>query len=103
MTISNIRFFNFNNTDIANSTEAAPFGTCSHCFHNAATDSGARQVKTEKLQFFNCSVIIKFQTPYTAIFHDLDGSLTGLGPGSWATGDMNNPKTGARHLEVPEC
>ena len=36
--VQNNRFFNFN------WGEAAAFGTCSHCFHPAATDSGARTV-----------------------------------------------------------
>jgi hypothetical protein len=40
--------------------------------------------------------VIRYGTPFNGIFHDLDGSLTGLGPGSWAT-----------HFEashnVPEC
>jgi len=28
---------------------------------------------------------IKYQTPYRAIYYDIDGSLTGKGAGSWAT------------------
>lgn len=44
-TIQDVRFYNFDwNT-------AAAIGDCSHCFHDAATDSGARTVKTSGLYF----------------------------------------------------
>jgi hypothetical protein len=36
--IHDVKFFNF-----AGDSQAA-FGTCSHCFHPAATDSGARTI-----------------------------------------------------------
>lgn len=38
-TIKGVKFFNFNWNN------AAGLGTCSHCFHPAATDSGARTVR----------------------------------------------------------
>jgi hypothetical protein len=38
LTVSNISFYNF---DFSGS---AAFGQCSHCFHPASTDSGARTV-----------------------------------------------------------
>ena len=41
--VQNTRFFNFN------FNEAAAFGTCSHCFHPAATDSGARTTSLKNL------------------------------------------------------
>lgn len=64
----------------------AGLGSCSHCFHPASTDSGARTVTFEKL-YFDASVTkrIRYETPYRAIFHDLDGILTGLGADTWAT------------------
>jgi len=43
--VQNNRFFNFN------WGEAAAFGTCSHCFHPAATDSGARTVTVRNNSF----------------------------------------------------
>lgn len=89
-TIRNIRFWNF---DMNN---AASLGDCSHCFHDAATDSGARTVKTVQLQFFNVLKRIKYTTPYRGIFYDLDGSLTGIGANTWAT--FNYP-----HLMQKEC
>jgi len=65
---------------------AAAFGTCSHCFHDAATDSGARQVTTTGLVFASTvTKKIRYQLPWRAIFHDEDGSLTGQGVNSWAT------------------
>lgn len=79
--IKNCRFFNLN------WRAAAGLGTCSHCFHPAATDSGARTTETENL-FFDPETVprrIKYQVPFKAIFHDLDGTLTGKGPDSWAS------------------
>ena len=43
--VQNNRFFNFNWEG------AAAFGTCSHCFHPAATDSGARTVSLRNNTF----------------------------------------------------
>lgn len=43
--IQNTKFFNFDwNT-------AAALGTCSHCFHPAATDSGARTITLNNLSY----------------------------------------------------
>jgi len=79
-TITGAKFYNYN------FNEAAALGTCSHCFHSAATDSGSRTAKTEKL-FFDTSVNkkIRYQYPFKAIWFDKDGTLTGLGPNTWAT------------------
>lgn len=89
--VDNCRFFNF---DFG---EAAALSSCSHCFHPASTDHGARTTRFSKL-FFDSSVKIKikYQYPYKAIFLDEDGSLTGKGPGSWATGYY-------KHHEQKEC
>ena len=64
----------------------AALGSCSHCFHSAATDSGARTVSFSGL-FFDSSVTkkIRYQYPWRAIYYDLDGTLTGLGSKTWAT------------------
>ena len=48
------------------------------------------------LSFTNVSRRIMFHYPYNGIFHDIDGSLTGKGAGSWATVHL-------KHLEHPEC
>jgi hypothetical protein len=50
------------------------------------------------LKFDDASVPrrILYQTPRREIIHDLDGSLTGVGPDSWAT--YFHP-----HLDQPEC
>ena len=79
-TIQGAKFFNFDWND------AAGLGSCSHCFHPAATDSGARTVRMSGL-VFDASVTkkIKYQEPFKAIFLDEDGSLTGKGAGTWAT------------------
>lgn len=78
--VDNTRFFNF---DWGNT---AALSSCSHCFHPAATDSGARTIRFSNLTF-DSSVkrIANYQYPWRAIFLDEDGSLTGKGPGSWAT------------------
>jgi hypothetical protein len=43
--VRNVRFFNFN------WGKGAAISTCSHCFHSASTDSGARTVSFENLFF----------------------------------------------------
>lgn len=73
----------------------AALGSCSHCFkqcHNS-TDSGARTVKFSNI-YFDSSVTkkIRYQFPYRAIYQDLDGTLTGLGPNTWATPGWNHSK-----------
>jgi len=79
--IDNVRFHNYNWND------AAGIGSCSHCFHPAATDSGARTVSMKNLVWDDVTVTkrLKYQYPYHAIYFDLDGSLTGKGPNTWAT------------------
>lgn len=79
--IEGTKFYNYNWND------AAALGTCSHCFHAAATDSGARTIRVSDLWFDESTVTkrIFYQEPFRAIIHDLTGSLTDLGAGSWAT------------------
>lgn len=43
LTVDGVSFYNF---DFANS---AAIGTCSHCFHPAATDSGGRTLQVKNL------------------------------------------------------
>lgn len=71
---------------------------CSHCWHPASTDSGARTVKTTGLIFDDATVPrrIQYEVPFRGIWLDLDGSLTGLGPNTWATRDYI-------HNRQPEC
>jgi len=77
--IKNVRFYRFDNED------GGALSTCSHCFHPAATDSGARTYFTSNLTFLEGSTRkIHYQYPYNGIFSDLDGTLTGLGSNSWA-------------------
>ena len=42
-------------------------------------------MQTEKLAFGNVTKKIRYQFPYKAIIHDLDGTLTEKGADSWAT------------------
>ena len=78
--VDGVKFFNFD------WNEAAALSSCSHCFHPAATDSGARTIRFSNLTI-DSSVkrIANYQYPWRAIFLDEDGTLTGKGPGSWAT------------------
>jgi len=82
-TVDGTSFFNFN---IHN---ASALGSCSHCYHDQATDSGVRELHYKNLKFDDATVPrrIRYGYPYKAIFKDLDGSLTGLGPNTWATRD----------------
>jgi len=79
--IDDSRFFNFDWND------AAALSSCSHCFHGAATDSGARTVRSRNLTFDNTTVtrIFNYQYPWRSIYLDEDGTITGKGPKSWAT------------------
>jgi len=43
LTVSNVSFYNFDFAD------SAAFGQCSHCFHDASTDSGARTVTLDNI------------------------------------------------------
>ena len=72
-------FFNFDKDGYA------ALGSCSHCFHPAATDSGARTVKFSGI-YFDSTVAtkIRYQFPYRAIYFDTDGTLTGT-VGGWTT------------------
>jgi len=77
--VKNVKFYNFN------WNLAACLGSCSHCFHPAATDSGSRTVTFSGLQFDDSvTKKIQYQYPHKAIYYDLDGSLTGKGAKSWA-------------------
>jgi hypothetical protein len=79
MRVKNVAFYNFN------WGHAAAFGTCSHCWHDAATDSGARTIRVEGLTFTDCDYKINYETPYRDIFYDVDGTLTETEAGAWAT------------------
>lgn len=73
-------FFNFNFAG------SAALQDCSHCWHDQATDSGARTVRTSGLIFDDATVPkrILYELPLAGIWLDLDGTLTGLGPNTWA-------------------
>jgi hypothetical protein len=78
--IQNVKFFNYNWRN------AAALGSCSHCWHPSATDSGARTITVKNLTFdTTCEKRIKYGFPYKAIFRDVDGSLTGKGPETYTT------------------
>ena len=89
--VKDARFFNFDW-----GTEVAAFSSCSHCWHDQATDSGARTIKMSGLEFTNVKKRIHWDTPFKGIYYDVDGSLTGLGPKTWATPYY-------KHMEQPEC
>jgi len=79
--IEDTSFYNLNfNT-------AAALGDCSHCWHPASTDMGARTISTKNLKFDDDTVPrrIRYQYPFRGIFWDMDGTLTDKGADSWAT------------------
>lgn len=88
--VKNVRFYNFN------WNSAAAIGTCSHCVQ--PEDLGARTSHVSNLWFDKETVTkkIKWNFPGYAILHDLDGSLTGKGPDSWASPYFP-------HNDQPEC
>jgi hypothetical protein len=87
--VTNVDFYNYNGNMVA-------IGTCSHCEHAAATDSGARTVHFQGLSFHNVTQRVWFNIPQRCILRDDDGTLTGLSGGGTVTYDYP-------HLEVPEC
>jgi len=86
--IKNARFYNFNG-------DAAALGDCAHC-DTPKKDSGARTTSFIDLTFTNVANRIRWRFPFKGIFHDLDGSLTGLGADSYATAYF-------KHNDWPEC
>ena len=85
--VKNVNFHNFN------FNSAAALGSCSHCFKPPATDSDSRHVNFSGLTFASTvDKKIRYQFPFKGIYEDHDGSLTGKGPGSWATSDWNHNK-----------
>ena len=89
--IEGTKFYNYDWND------AAAFGTCSHCFHPAATDSGARTIRVRDLVFDDSVTLkIRWQYPERTIFADETGELTGLGANTWAVPYWP-------HLMQPEC
>jgi len=61
--IKGVKFYNYN------FGSAAALGTCSHCFHMASTDSGARTIKIRGAQFDETvTKKIRWQFPETTIF-----------------------------------
>jgi hypothetical protein len=90
-TVDSVKFYNFDWKG------SAALGGCSHCYHPAATDSGARTV-TFKNTYFDSTVVqkIKQQEPWRHIYYDLDGTLTGKGPNTYYTYGWN-------HNLQPEC
>ena len=91
--ISGTKFYNYNWND------AAAFSTCSHCWHDANTDSGGRTIDTSGLYIdFPTSVqkIVSYSTPFMTIFRDADGTMTGHGANSWFLPFY-------KHLLQPEC
>jgi hypothetical protein len=89
--IDGTKFFNFDQNS------AAAIGDCSHCWHPASTDQGARTISTINLTF-DASVAkrVRWQYPFRGIIWDMDGTLTDLGADSWVT--ANYP-----HLLQDEC
>ena len=90
--MKNVRFYNYD------FNSAAALGSCSHCFKEPATDRDVRAIDMEQLYFDPDTVTrrIRYQFPFKGIYHDLDGSLTNLGPDTWATSYY-------KHNEQPEC
>jgi len=82
--IKNVKFYNFN------WGESAALGSCSHCSHDSESDSGARTITFSGMYFDDATVPrrILYQTPYRAIFYDLDGTLSNKGVKSWVTPHM---------------
>ena len=86
--VSGVHFYHF--TD-----GYAGISTCSHC-ETPEGDSGAREYRFEKLYWHNVTKRVNWLVPKKGILHDLDGTLTELGPDSYVTPFYN-------HNNWPEC
>ena len=86
------KFYNYN------FNQAAAMSTCSHCWHDNNTDSGARTMTVDKLFFDPTTVkkIVSYSTPFRTIFLDKSGGMTGKGANSWFVPYF-------KHLLVSEC
>lgn len=96
MTVKNSRFHDF---DFGMS---AALGVCSHCFHPASSNGGGWTYSVENLSFTNTPRRIKYNIPFREVIYDMDGSLTGLGAGSWAVSTTFD-HVSQPHLVVSEC
>ena len=76
--VVNASFYNYN------WGMAAAFGSCSHCWHPQTTDQGAREYTVSGIYMENVNRRIRYGEKMD-IYHDLDGSLTGMGPDSWTS------------------
>jgi len=90
--MSDVKFYNYN------WNSAAGMHTCSHCWHDNNTDSGARMVTVSGLYFDPDTVNkhVSYTTPFRTIFFDKTGGLTGKGENSWFVPYF-------KHLVQPEC
>lgn len=79
--VKNVNFVRFDKS--ASAGPAAAISSCSHCWHDAATDSGARTITFSGLTFDTTPFKVRYTTPFRAIYFDKDGSLTGKGTDSW--------------------
>jgi len=78
--LDNCRFFEFN------WNSAAAVSTCSHCWHDQETDSGARTIRFKNMTYdSSVTRVFNWGFPHKGIVLDEDGSTTGKGPISWAT------------------
>ena len=91
MHVEGVKFYNFDWNG------AGGIQTCSHCWHDANTDSGARTVFVKDLYFDDTVPLrVRYSTPFRTIFKDESGGLTGLSANSWFVPYWP-------HLLQPEC
>ena len=95
LTIQGTRFYNFKD-DVGNFGSALE--TCSQCDHPASTDSGARTVTLNDLQYPDGSVglRVRFGYPDRGILFDQTGSTSDFGEDSWILPNFkhNKPEDG---------
>lgn len=91
LTIFYTRFYNFKDGD---DNFGSALETCSQCDHPASTDSGARTVTLNDLQFPDDSVglRVRFGYPDRGILFDETGSTSEFGTGSWILPNFNHNK-----------
>jgi len=88
-------FFHVDGATFVNYAQGA-MRTCAKCQSQTSLAQGGFTVRVANMRFINTPQRIDWTMPRKAIIHDLDGSFSGLQPGSWVTAysGYNAPQQG---------
>ena len=85
--------FEIHNTTFANYVGKGGIEFCAHCGRCGSPEEGKHdgmETRTSGLKFVNCpNSRVRYRHKFEGILHDMDGSLTGLGPDTYMVGKSN--------------